>query len=159
MRPAGLSLIPLGLRTHRPLPPLFSLKTNSSQASTLGSLEALLQFLKTEKIPVSAVSIGPVHKKDITRCTIQLSRDPKYAVILAFDVPVTKDAQVMAKREGIKIFEADIIYHLEEMFRRHMEVRARTTWPWWMGMRRKWLLCFWHPNCQRGGLRQHDFFS
>lgn len=96
------------------------------QASTLGSLEALLEFLRTEKIPVSAVNIGPVNKRDVTRCTIQKERDPKYAVILAFDVPVTKDAQQMAKKEGVRIFEADIIYHLEENFRKHMkEVHER----------------------------------
>jgi len=35
------------------------------QASTLGSLEALLEFLKTSKIPVCSISIGPVHKKDV----------------------------------------------------------------------------------------------
>ena len=35
------------------------------QASTLGSLEALLEFLRTPEvaIPVSAINIGPVHKK------------------------------------------------------------------------------------------------
>lgn len=36
-------------------------------ASTLGSLEALLQFLKTSKIPVSHVGIGPVSKEDVTK--------------------------------------------------------------------------------------------
>ena len=36
------------------------------QASTLRSLEALLEFLKTTaKIPVVNISIGPFHKKDV----------------------------------------------------------------------------------------------
>eukprot|EP00056_Hartaetosiga_gracilis_P000844 m.40842 g.40842 ORF g.40842 m.40842 type:complete len:1172 (+) comp10383_c0_seq1:31-3546(+) len=96
------------------------------QASTLGSLEALMVFLKSEKIPVSAVNIGPVHRKDVTRCTIQLGRDKKYACILAFDVPIDADAQKLAKKEGIKIFTADIIYHLEEAFTDHLkEVKRR----------------------------------
>jgi translation initiation factor 5B len=37
------------------------------QASTLGSLEALLEFLLTSKIPVNNISIGPVHKKDVAK--------------------------------------------------------------------------------------------
>ena len=39
------------------------------QASTLGSLEALLEFLLTSKIPVANISIGPVHKKDVLKAT------------------------------------------------------------------------------------------
>ena len=37
----------------------------SVQASTLGSLEALLEFLKQSKIPVANISIGPVFKRDV----------------------------------------------------------------------------------------------
>ena len=37
------------------------------QASTLGSMEALLEFLLTSKIPVCSISIGPVHKKDVLK--------------------------------------------------------------------------------------------
>ncbi len=73
------------------------------QASTLGSLEALLEFLKTSKIPVAGINIGPVHKKDITRASIQLERDRKLALVLAFDVPVDHDAQQMADHLGIKV--------------------------------------------------------
>ena len=86
------------------------------QASTLGSLEALLEFLRTSKIPYAGISIGPVHKKDVTMASIMLEKDPQYAVILAFDVKVERDAQDMADHVGVKIFTADIIYHLFDKF-------------------------------------------
>ena len=58
------------------------------QASTLGSLEALLEFLKTSKIPYAGVRIGPVVKKDVMRASTMLEHEEKYACILAFDVKV-----------------------------------------------------------------------
>ena len=36
-------------------------------ASTLGSLEALLIYLKDKKIPVSYVTVGPVSKEDVMK--------------------------------------------------------------------------------------------
>src|SRR5687768_17590872 len=51
-------------------------KTNQGvcvQASTLGSLEALLEFLKTMKIPVTSINIGPVHKKDVLKAMKSLT--------------------------------------------------------------------------------------
>jgi len=86
------------------------------QASTLGSLEALLEFLKTSKIAYAGVKIGPVVKKDVMRASTMLEHEEKYAVILAFDVKVEREAQEMADREGVKIFQADIIYHLFDRF-------------------------------------------
>ncbi|XP_071787061.1 eukaryotic translation initiation factor 5B-like [Asterias amurensis] len=91
------------------------------QASTLGSLEALLEFLKTSEIPYAGISIGPVHKKDVVKASVMLERDGQYAVILAFDVKIERDAQDMADREGIKIFQADIIYHLFDRFMAYRE--------------------------------------
>lgn len=87
------------------------------QASTLGSLEALLAFLEASKIPVSGISIGPVHKKDIIRASVALDSDKKeYACILAFDVKIEKEIQDLADDMGVKIFKADIIYHLFDQF-------------------------------------------
>ncbi|KIJ19788.1 hypothetical protein PAXINDRAFT_160497 [Paxillus involutus ATCC 200175] len=88
----------------------------SVQASTLGSLEALLDFLKVSKIPVSGINIGPVYKKDIMRTATMLEKAKELAVVLAFDVPVDKDAEKLAEEMGIKIFKADIIYHLFDAF-------------------------------------------
>ena len=92
----------------------------SVQASTLGSLEALLEFLKVSKIPVANISIGPVYKRDVMSAGIMLEKAREYAVMLCFDVKVDKEAQEYADREGIKIFTADIIYHLFDDFTKHM---------------------------------------
>lgn len=93
----------------------------SVQASTLGSLEALLEFLRVSKIPVASISIGPVFKKDVLRAGIMLEKAKEYAVMLCFDVKVDKDARAYADEIGVKIFEADIIYHLFDKFTAHMK--------------------------------------
>ena len=92
----------------------------SVQASTLGSLEALLEFLKVSKIPVANISIGPVYKRDVMSAGIMLEKASEYAVMLCFDVKVDRDAQAYADEQGIKIFTADIIYHLFDDFTKHM---------------------------------------
>ena len=92
------------------------------QASTLGSLEALLDFLKVSKIPVANVGIGPVFKRDVMNCGTMLEKNKEYAVMLCFDVKIDKEAQAYADDQGIKIFTADIIYHLFDAFTKHMEL-------------------------------------
>ncbi|KAF7280506.1 eukaryotic translation initiation factor 5B [Rhynchophorus ferrugineus] len=91
------------------------------QASTLGSLEALLEFLKVSKIPYSGIRIGPVVKKDVMKASIMLEHESQYATILAFDVKIEKDAQELADSMGVKIFQADIIYHLFDKFMAYRE--------------------------------------
>lgn len=107
------------------------------QASTLGSLEALLDFLKTSKIPVSGINIGPVHKRDVMRAGTMLEKARELACILCFDVTIDKDAERMAEEMGIRLFRgrscpmflllsltrvaADIIYHLFDKFKAYNE--------------------------------------
>lgn len=90
------------------------------QASTLGSLEALLEFLKVSKIPVANISIGPVYKRDVMMAGTMLEKAKEYAVMLCFDVKVDKEAAAYAAEVGVKIFTADIIYHLFDDFTKHM---------------------------------------
>ena len=72
------------------------------QASTIGSLEALLEFLYQSQIPVSAVNIGPVHKKDVLKAMKNTTAanekaNKEYACLLAFDVKVMPDAEQFAE--------------------------------------------------------------
>uniref|UniRef100_M1ATG2 Translation initiation factor if-2 n=1 Tax=Solanum tuberosum TaxID=4113 RepID=M1ATG2_SOLTU len=56
--------------------------------------------------------IGPVHKKDVMKASVMLEKKKEYATILAFDVKVTQEAQELSDELGVKVFMADIIYHL-----------------------------------------------
>jgi translation initiation factor 5B len=91
------------------------------QSSTLGSLEALLSFLEQMKIPVGCVSLGPVHKKHMVHTVSMKKKAPKYACMLAFDVEVTQEAKLLAEKEGVKIFDAKVIYHLFDSFTKHVK--------------------------------------
>ncbi|EUC67517.1 translation initiation factor 5B [Rhizoctonia solani AG-3 Rhs1AP] len=117
------------------------------QASTLGSLEALLDFLRVSQIPVSGINIGPVHKKDVMRSASMLEKAKELACILCFDVTVDKEAEKLAEELGIRLFKADIIYHLFDAFTAYnaeiMEAKRRdaapiAVWP----CRLKILACF-----------------
>eukprot|EP00736_Rhodelphis_marinus_P007143 Rmarinus@m.11831 len=90
------------------------------QASTLGSLEALLEFLKQMQVPVCGIGIGPIHKKDVMKASVMVEKQKEFAVILAFDVKVTQDAHDLAGEYGVRIFTADIIYHLFDQFEAYL---------------------------------------
>jgi translation initiation factor 5B len=94
-------------------------------ASTMGSLEALLTFLRKEcdpPIPVAQINIGKVMKKDVTKTFLSNEKCVKeYCTILAFNVEVDEDAIIEAKKCGVQIFTAEIIYHLFDQFKKHKE--------------------------------------
>ena len=91
-------------------------------ASTLGSLEALLAFLSDMKVPVGQVSIGELHRSHVRKAGIMLDKKhPEYAIILAFDVKVSSDAKKEAEELGVKVFTAEVIYHLFDQFTTYIE--------------------------------------
>ncbi|KAN0053260.1 hypothetical protein ACTA71_009709 [Dictyostelium dimigraforme] len=91
----------------------------SVQASTLGSLEAFLSFLKKIKIPVANVAIGPVHKKHVMNASIMTDKDPKYAILLAFDVKIEESALQAANEMKVQILSDVTIYLFEEKLKKH----------------------------------------
>lgn len=70
----------------------------------------------------AGINIGPIHKKDVLRANVMNEKGAKkFAVILAFDVPVSKEARELAAEYNVKIFTADIIYHLFDQFTAYMK--------------------------------------
>jgi translation initiation factor 5B len=90
------------------------------QSSTLGSLEAMLLYLSEKNIEIAAVGLGHIHKKDVVKIhTIHANQGKplkEHMTILAFDVKVLDEAESYAKTVGVKIFTADIIYHLFDKY-------------------------------------------
>ncbi|RLN31136.1 eukaryotic translation initiation factor 5B-like [Panicum miliaceum] len=93
------------------------------QASSLGTLEAIIEHLKTLSldIPVGGCNLGPVHKQDVMKATAMLKRKEEYAAILAFGVKVMPEAFDLAAESGVKIFMAHTVYKLVDSFTDHIK--------------------------------------
>lgn len=108
------------------------------QASTLGSLEALIGFLKKAGVPIRTVGVGNLNRKDVIRASSIRKKRPEYAVMLCFDIEVSSEIHSLAREMGVKVMGADIIYHLEELFKEHLrqhwehaaeELKGRAVFP------------------------------
>ncbi len=86
------------------------------KADTLGSLEALVNELKKENIPIRKADIGDISKRDIAE--VKTIKDPLLSVIVGFDVAVLPDAEEELAGSNIKVFISDVIYKLIEDYKR-----------------------------------------
>jgi translation initiation factor 5B len=84
------------------------------KADTLGTLEAVVEALKREKIPVRLADVGPVSKNDVLEASVSGKHRREYGVIIAFNVKVLPEAEEYAAREGVRIFRHNVIYKLIE---------------------------------------------
>ncbi len=116
------------------------------QASTLGSLEALLESSVSARFPSTASTSDPSSRGGGAMLD-HARKGKELAVILAFDVPVEKEAEKLAEELGIKIFNHKIIYHLENDFTKYhkevmdgkkKEASGTAVWP----CRLKTIACF-----------------
>jgi len=88
------------------------------KADTLGTLEALTDYLERHGIPVRYGDIGPVVKRDIVEASIVRQDNKHYGVVLAFNVKITPEAEEIAKRYGVKVFKNNVIYRLVEDYQK-----------------------------------------
>ncbi len=86
------------------------------KADTLGSLEALVNELKKENIPIRRADIGDISKRDVSE--VKTVKDPLFSVIVGFDVDVLPDAKEELAVSDIKLFINDVIYKLIEDYKK-----------------------------------------
>ncbi|MGC9071654.1 MAG: translation initiation factor IF-2 [Acidilobus sp.] len=86
------------------------------KADTLGTLEALLEALKRQEIPVRSADVGNVSKTDVMEAAFSGKKDRSLGAVLAFNVKVLPEAEQEAAAAGVKVFQDNIIYHLLDQY-------------------------------------------
>ncbi len=84
------------------------------KADTLGTLEAVVEALRRENIPVRIADVGPVSRNDVIEAAVSKKHRIEYGVIIAFNVKILPEANELAVKEGVKIFSHNVIYRLME---------------------------------------------
>ncbi len=82
------------------------------KTDTLGSLEAVTQFLRDRNVPVRVADVGPIVRRDILEAKAAGDTDPLNAVVLGFNVKVAPEIEDLAAEYGVEIFLNDVIYRL-----------------------------------------------
>ena len=82
------------------------------KTDTLGSLEAVTQFLQERKVPVRAADVGPIVRRDLIEAQASGDSDPLNAVVLGFNVRTAPDMEDLAAELGVELFLNKVIYRL-----------------------------------------------
>ena len=86
------------------------------KTDTLGSLEAVTQFLQERDVPVRFADVGPIVKRDIVEAQASGDGDPLNAVVLGFNVKVASEIEDLAAELGVEIFLSEVIYRLYDEY-------------------------------------------
>ncbi|MFW9933713.1 MAG: translation initiation factor IF-2 [Candidatus Thorarchaeota archaeon] len=86
------------------------------KTDTLGSLEAVSQFLQERKVPIRSADVGPIVKRDVIEAVASGDEDPLNAVILGFNVKFGPDIDELAAEYGVEVFLNEVIYRLYDEY-------------------------------------------
>ncbi|AKB84840.1 translation initiation factor IF-2 [Methanococcoides methylutens] len=80
------------------------------KADTIGSLEALVNELRKEEIPIRKADVGDISNRDIVE--VSAIEEPLHSVIVGFNVNILPDAKEKLQSTDVKLFMNDVIYRL-----------------------------------------------
>ncbi|MFX1415262.1 MAG: translation initiation factor IF-2 [Promethearchaeota archaeon] len=86
------------------------------KTDTLGSLEAVTQFLQDRNVPVRIADVGTIVKRDVVEAMAAGDTDPLNAVILGFNVKFAPDIEDLAAEYGVETFLNEVIYRLYDEY-------------------------------------------
>ena len=86
------------------------------KCDTIGSLEALIEMLRRQQIPISMADIGPVTRRDVMEAKAIKENNRHLGVILSFNVKVTPEAETESENYHIRIFSDKVIYSLLDSY-------------------------------------------
>jgi len=84
------------------------------KADALGSLEAIVDSLKKNNVPIRLADIGPVSRRDVIEATTVAEKDPFLGVILYFHVKAYPDAEELIVAKEVKVFNDPVIFNIIE---------------------------------------------
>jgi translation initiation factor 5B len=92
------------------------IKTDSNgiilRCDTIGSLEAVVELVKKDNIPIQSADIGNITRRDVLAASAVKEKDRYIGVILCFNVKVLEEAERESIERDVKIFNEKIIYNL-----------------------------------------------
>lgn len=88
------------------------------KADALGSLEAIIGLLEKHGIVVRSASVGSPTKKDVLEASSVTQKDRFLGVLFNFNQPVEAGVRELAEKEGVRVFDEQVIYQLIEGYER-----------------------------------------
>ncbi len=82
------------------------------RSDAIGSLEAVVEILRSKGVPIRSANIGQVSRHDVVEASLVAGDDRYLGVVLAFGAKMTDDAKEEAQTRGVRIFSDQIIYSL-----------------------------------------------
>ena len=72
------------------------------RCDTIGSIEAISEMLKKDKIPIRSSDIGQISRRDVMAASAVKDKDRHLGVILGFNVKILEDAEKESFERGIR---------------------------------------------------------
>ncbi|MCS7145160.1 MAG: translation initiation factor IF-2 [Nitrososphaerota archaeon] len=91
------------------------------KADTLGTLEAMVNYLREKGIPIRAADIGDISKRDVMESSAVKLREEFLGVILAFNVDIPKELEAEAASRGVRIFRGEVLFRLVDDYLQWVE--------------------------------------